>query len=259
MTVKAGAVNSGQTAARQGQLRSDVITVPIIRRAVALGLTPTNRNRLHWFSWMLSLAVVLTLTVILQDGRVYDWEQSVTRTIQDTPYPKPLTEVAATLTNSLSVEFAVFAVGLAAFLVLRNHPGAAALILLTFPLHVLGLFSKALVDRERPSPAYEGIEGAGGPSSFPSGHAEYSITFYGFIAYLLMLHFRATWQRALIAGSWLTLVLATGFTRIEEGRHWPVDVMTGYLIGLGLLSGMIWLHSSLRHARDSVSADNAKP
>jgi undecaprenyl-diphosphatase len=249
MAVKAGAI--GQSTATRYAEPSYVVR--LAARAAELGFTPTRRNQLHWLSWALSLAVVLVLTAVLMNGRVFGWEQSLTRVIQDTPHPKPLTEVAATLTNSLSVEFAVFALALVAWLTLRGHPGAATLILLTFPLHVLGLFSKALVDRERPSPEFEGIEGAGGASSFPSGHAEYSITFYGFIAYLLMLRFRQAWQRVLIAGSWLTLVVATGFTRIEEGRHWPVDVLTGYLIGLGLLSGMIWLHSSLRHARDSMA------
>jgi membrane-associated phospholipid phosphatase len=249
MTIKAGTF--GQEAPTRYE--ESPYAVQLLLRAAELGFTPTIRNQLHWLSWGLSLGVVLALTVVLMDGQVFGWEQSLTRTIQDTPYPKPVTEVAATLTNSLSLEFGLFALAVAGWLVLRKHPGAAVLILLTFPLHVLGLFSKALVDRERPSAAFEGIEGAGGASSFPSGHAEFSITFYGFIAYLLMLRFREAWQRALILGSWITLVVATGFTRIEEGRHWPVDVLTGYLIGLGLLSGMIWLHSSLRHARDSVA------
>jgi membrane-associated phospholipid phosphatase len=250
MTIKAGTLEHGSLSL---PYEGSSALSRLIVRAAYLGFSPTRRNILHWTSWALSLSTVLILTVLLQDGRVFEWEETVTRTIQDTPYPKPLTEAAATLTNSLSIEFGLFAIALAGWLLLRNHPGAATLILLTFPLHVLGLFSKALVDRERPSPDFEGIEGAGGASSFPSGHAEFSITFYGFIAYLLMLRFRSEWQRALILVSWLTLVVATGFTRIEEGRHWPVDVLTGYLIGLGLLSGMIWLHSSLRHARDSLS------
>ena len=249
MTVRTGTFGQ-QTSAGYEESSSYVVSLAL--RAGRLGFTPTLRNQLHWLSWGLSLAVVLSLTVVLMDGHIFAWEQSLTRTIQDTPYPKALTEIAATLTNSLSLEFAVFALALSGWLVLRGHPGAATLILLTFPLHVLGLFSKALVDRERPSAAFEGIDGAGGASSFPSGHAEFSITFYGFLAYLLMLRFRTPGQRALIIGSWLTLVVATGFTRIEEGRHWPMDVMTGYLIGLGLLSGMIWLHSSLRHARESL-------
>ena len=41
--------------------------------------------------------------------------------------------------------------------------------------------------------------------------------------------------------------IVTGFGRIAEGRHWPLDVIASYIIGLGLLSGLIWLHSAEAH------------
>jgi undecaprenyl-diphosphatase len=90
------------------------------------------------------------------------------------------------------------------------------------PLHVLAQFPKALVDRPRPSAAFEDIVGVGGPRSFPSGHAEYVITFYGFIAYLLMRRLKGFWPRIAIMLVWLVFVLATGFGRVAAGRHWPL-------------------------------------
>jgi membrane-associated phospholipid phosphatase len=33
------------------------------------------------------------------------------------------------------------------------------------------------------------------------------------------------------------------------GRHWPLDVLTAYVVGLGLLSGLIWLHSAFRYVK----------
>jgi membrane-associated phospholipid phosphatase len=166
------------------------------------------------------------------------------------PGRKAVFDVSSTLTNTLSVPFALLFAAITAGVLLSGHRGAAVLLLLSFPLHVLAQFPKALVDRERPSAAFEGIEGVGGLQSFPSGHAEYVITFYGFLAYLLMLHFTARWQRALILTTWIAFVLATGFGRVAEGRHWPLDVFASYVIGLGLLSGLIWLHTAFRYVKE---------
>jgi membrane-associated phospholipid phosphatase len=95
---------------------------------------------------------------------------------------------------------------------------------------------------------FDGIEGVGGSQSFPSGHAEYVVTFYGFLAYLLVLHARTQAQRAAIVVAWGIFALATGFGRIAEGRHWPLDVLASYVVGFGLLAGLIWLYRALRLA-----------
>jgi undecaprenyl-diphosphatase len=92
--------------------------------------------------------------------------------------------------------------------------------------------------------------GVGGFQSFPSGHSEYVVTFYGFLAYLLMLHTADRRLRGAIFVAWLAFAIATGFGRIALGRHWPLDVLTSYLIGLGLLSGLIWLHSAFRYVKE---------
>ena len=218
------------------------------RLARAFALRPTRRNRLHWASWALALGVELALVAVLRDGRVFGWEQAVGRRLQAVPGKRVVFDVSSTLTNALSVPFLLIFVAIVAVVLLLGHRGAAVLLLLSFPLHVLAQFPKALVDRPRPSPAFAGIEGVGGLQSFPSGHSEYVVTFYGFLAYLLMLHRRGRWWRAGIAVVWVGLVLATGFGRVALGRHWPLDVLASYLIGLGLLSGMVWLHSAFRYA-----------
>jgi undecaprenyl-diphosphatase len=78
--------------------------------------------------------------------------------------------------------------------------------------------------------------------SFPSGHSEYVITFYGFIAYLLMLRTESMPWRFAILIVWMVFAAATGFGRVAAGRHWPLDVLGSYAVGLGLLSGMIWIY-----------------
>lgn len=224
-----------------------------MREAVYFAFRPTRRNLLHWASWALALGVELALVVLLQNGRIFGWEKEITRRLQDVPGKRLVFDVTSTLTNTISVPFALIFLTIVLFVLFLGHRGAAVLLLLTFPLHVLVQFPKALVDRPRPSPVFDGIEGVGGLQSFPSGHAEYVVTFYGFIAYLLMLHLKSRPARVAIFVAWLAFVLATGFGRVALGRHWPLDVLTSYLIGLGLLSGMIWLHSAFRYVKEHRS------
>jgi undecaprenyl-diphosphatase len=224
--------------------------IAVFDRARAFAFRPTRRNRLHWASWALALGVELALVVVLRGGQIYGWERSLTRRLQDVPGKRAIFDVTSTLTNTISLPFLLILLAIVSGVLLLGHPGAAALLLLTFPLHVLSQFPKALVERPRPSPAFDGIVGVGGGQSFPSGHAEYVVTFYGFLAYLLMLYVRGRRTRAAIFVAWLVFALATGFGRIAMGRHWPLDILASYLIGLGLLSGMIWLHSAFRYAKE---------
>lgn len=210
----------------------------------------TRRNRLHWAIVAFALTAELALMVLLWDGQIYGWEQSLTSDLQDVPGKRLIFDVSSTLTNTLSVPFLAIFLAIVVALLLLDQREAVVLLALSVPLHVLAEFPKVLVDRPRPSPVFEGIEGMGGPRSFPSGHSEYVVTFYGFLAYLVILHVKGRWARAAIVVAWVTLALATGFGRIAGGRHWPVDVLAGYVIGLGLLSVLIWLHSALRSTRD---------
>jgi undecaprenyl-diphosphatase len=225
-------------------------TSAALRAAYQRAIRPTRRNLLHWTSWGIALGIELLLVRLLWDGRVYAWEQSLTRRLQAVSGTEVVFDLSSTITNTLSLPFLLIFVAIVAGVLLAGYRGAAALLFLSFPLHVLAQFPKALVDRPRPSAAFEGIEGIGGSQSFPSGHAEYVITFYGFLAYLLVLHVDGRWARTVIVAAWLVLVLATGFGRVALGRHWPLDVLAAYIVGIGLLSGLIWLHAAMVHAPD---------
>ncbi|MBW4591852.1 MAG: phosphatase PAP2 family protein [Brasilonema angustatum HA4187-MV1] len=65
--------------------------------------------------------------------------------------------------------------------------------------------------------------------SFPSGHALGSMVLYGFIAYLLAIHYpklsRVIYCLAII------LIAAIGISRLYLGVHWPTDIIAGYGVG----------------------------
>jgi membrane-associated phospholipid phosphatase len=221
----------------------------LARDTLAFAIRPTRRNKLHWASWAIALAAEIILVVILRSGQTYAWERWLTRELQQVPGRRTIFDVTSTMTNSLSLGFLAIFLAIITLILTLGHRGAALLLLLTFPLHVLAQWPKALIDRPRPSDNFDGIVGVGGFQSFPSGHSEYVVTFYGFLAYLVMLHLERRWMRWAVGIGWVAFALATGFGRIALGRHWPIDVLASYVIGLGLLSGMIWLHTALRYAK----------
>jgi undecaprenyl-diphosphatase len=154
----------------------------------------------------------------------------------------------SSLTNTLSIPFAVLFAAIGAVVWNRGERAGAVVLLVSFPVHVLAQFPKFFLERPRPSEEFEGISGIGGLNSFPSGHSEYVVAFYGFLAYLLILHLPRRVQKVAVASGAVAFALMVGFGRIAGGRHWPVDVLTSYVIGLGILSGLVWLHSSWRAA-----------
>jgi membrane-associated phospholipid phosphatase len=65
--------------------------------------------------------------------------------------------------------------------------------------------------------------------SFPSGHAQGSTTFWGFLA----LHLRKGWAWAGAA----VLIALISFSRIYLGVHYPIDILVGIAVGALLLGG----------------------
>jgi membrane-associated phospholipid phosphatase len=71
--------------------------------------------------------------------------------------------------------------------------------------------------------------------SFPSGHALGSMVLYGFIAYLLAIHY-PQFSKIIYSFS-VILIGAIGISRLYLGVHWPTDIIAGY--GVGFLWLMI--------------------
>ncbi len=236
--------------------RSDTLTA--LREAALIATAPNWRNVVHWVSWVVTLSIVLTLTLVLLDGPVFAWEQILERRVQAVPFPGWILDVTRNpLTDALEGALVVILAAVAVWLMRRRLE--SVLVALVYPLHVAGNFPKAIVERERPSELFDGIIGVGGGKSFPSGHAEFAITFFGFLTYLALIYVRGAVQRLALVLLWIAWTVLVGFDRIHEGRHWPLDVATGYVVGIGLLSGLIWLHHSLSRATELSATNSATP
>ncbi|WP_051450105.1 phosphatase PAP2 family protein [Actinospica robiniae] len=93
---------------------------------------------------------------------------------------------------------------------------------------------KVAVDRARPV-FVQPVASAPGPS-FPSGHAFTATLGAGvFLLVLLPLLPRRTRLAAWLPAA--LIPLAVGYSRIALGVHWTSDVLGGWLLGVGLLTG----------------------
>jgi undecaprenyl-diphosphatase len=102
------------------------------------------------------------------------------------------------------------------------------------------------VGRPRPTPDLIHVDSRLIFNSFPSGHTEHDVVFYGFLLYLSFTRPVREWRYY-----WLLLplqifagvvILSIGFSRIYEGEHWLTDVLGGYLSGILWLSLFIFLY-----------------
>jgi membrane-associated phospholipid phosphatase len=109
----------------------------------------------------------------------------------------------------------------------------------------LGL--KQGIGRERPNVAYpepRPLVHAPHDGSFPSGHATVSF------ACATVLSFYA--PRA--APAFYVLAAAIAWSRVYVGVHYPLDVLGGAALGLGIAIALRWLTATLRRSRPVTRA-----
>lgn len=135
----------------------------------------------------------------------------------------------------------LFVMGLAGFISIflyfskKNHLYLVGLITTLVGAATTGYIMKILVARARPEGGIlSPIESS---FSFPSGHATASMTFYGFLVYMLCVLFPS--KKSPIITTGIFLIGLIGFSRLYLGVHFPSDVLAGYLLGgLWLIIGI---------------------
>jgi undecaprenyl-diphosphatase len=82
--------------------------------------------------------------------------------------------------------------------------------------------------------------------SFPSGHALFSLCFYGMLAIVLARPAPSAAAKAALRIATGLLLLAIGATRIYLGMHYPSDVLAGYLVAIAWIAAVLAAERRLR-------------
>ena len=139
-----------------------------------------------------------------------------------------LTSILSTITNLAGASF-LLALACILFIVLKNKKISLYILINLTSAFIINETVKSIFVRSRPI-GINLIEETG--FSFPSGHSMVSLSFYGFIAYLLYKNAKNKYVKTIIIISLALLVLLIGFSRIYLGVHYLSDVIGGFLLAL---------------------------
>ena len=87
--------------------------------------------------------------------------------------------------------------------------------------------------------------------SYPSGHTSGSTWFLIFLIFIVLRSSATEIRKGSVMGILGTLVLLVGLSRVFLHRHWPLDVVGGYALGILAALCAIWLFESLRRAHNT--------
>jgi membrane-associated phospholipid phosphatase len=208
--------------------------------AAPVGFTPAGRL---WVAGITCALVFVALTLDALWHRRAFFDLQVLQAVQriDLPVLETLLRPVDWVTDGLGAVL-MWTLVLFAFLVL--HWWRPAMAVLTMPVGgvLTTIIDRLLVDRVGLNPAeVERITvDAGGPH-YPSGHVIGAVMLYGYLVVVAGRMCSRTLRLA-VRGVAVTLITATGFSRIWYGAHWPSDVLGGYALGGLLLVLLVALH-----------------
>jgi undecaprenyl-diphosphatase len=117
----------------------------------------------------------------------------------------------------------------------RGRPNIATIIAVTtLGNYLIGTALKMAF--ARPRPALWSARGEYTGASYPSGHAMAVMSVIGLLAVVIYEERGAVWPFAV----WLALLIATCYSRLYLGVHWPTDILGGLLAGGVWFVGVLW-------------------
>ena len=202
--------------------------------------------------WVVALIilVMLSVLVIFHPGPFPIDAQSM-ETLQSLHLPTWLSAVIAffsTLNDPIPsiIAWVAWLIGLSIF---RRFRQAIFLVFGSVAADGVDGLVRLFVNRPRPAPSPHVPIHVYMPepfTSYPSGHTEHDVVYYGFLLYLSFTKPVREWPYRWVLIPFqvfaVVAILSIGYSRIAEGSHWLTDALAGYLVGALLLFVLIWLY-----------------
>jgi len=122
---------------------------------------------------------------------------------------------------------------------------------------VMNSLMKLAIARPRPDPSLVDVMRHYDHNSFPSGHVEFFVTFFGFLLFLSYVLLKPGWLRRLSFAVFGLLIALIGVSRVYMGAHWPSDTVGAYLAGGVWLMLMIEVYRRTK-ARQRPKAETTR-
>lgn len=138
----------------------------------------------------------------------------------------------------------------------RYWRAAIEIVLFLAASAVINKYFKRYIARERPHEGLRLVEASA--ESFPSGHAQTAMTYFGFVIFYAIFYVKSPRWRAAVTVFCISMIILIGISRIYLGVHYPTDVVAGYITGGIFVIVGVLLIKTLEFVQQAVKSRRAK-
>ena len=210
---------------------------PLVNGAGETELTVSPRRAVARARWaeivfVTALALYGALAVLAHAYAYFAWDVAINRAIRSVTLPgfDPLMVGLSWLGSGIMPTVLVVGTGMALYAARFRLEGIFCMIGVTLG-SVINSLMKLAIARPRPGPDVIEVMRHYNHNSFPSGHVEFFVTFFGFLLflnYVLLKHGPLRRACFVVFGLMIALI---GVSRVYMGAHWPSDTIGAYLMG----------------------------
>lgn len=186
------------------------------------------------------VAVGLLITHVLDHGSIGAWDHHVSQWF-DNHRSSHWNSITGYLTDMADAFGIAGVAAVVTIVLLFRRWGRRAFLLVAGLAIELSIFLTANKIVARPRPAVSHLGGTPSTYSFPSGHTAATVVLYGGIAVIVMVATNRRWPRIVMWILAVVLTVAVGLSRVYRGEHYPTDVISGFLLGVGSLVAGIFI------------------
>lgn len=190
-------------------------------------ITNWLKSNLRWLIVVICTIILMLIIINIFNNQIKNFDMKVYSFISNF-ISKNNTTIMKVITSVASATI-LCGICIAILIIVKNKKYAVLISVNLFISTVLNIILKNIFDRARPE-GYRLIEIGG--FSFPSGHSMASMTFYGFLIYLIYKKIQNKYIKWTLITILSILILAVGTSRIYLGVHYASDVIGGFCFSI---------------------------
>lgn len=178
------------------------------------------------------LLLAIALSIAAAGPGTFALDQRISAAVQRHPFAgSRWIELFGHVVGSSAVLIPV-ALVVAIWLFVRGRPDVAWLFAGVVLLRPLNLLLKLIIGSPRPTSDQVDVLRQSSGNGFPSGHVTGVVLLAGVVWCVAPALFKPRWIRLAVRALAVAAIVATSYSRVASGAHWPSDVAGGLLWGL---------------------------